>query len=58
MVRLLLESTNAVVGRRACRGGGLKPRLPLRATEVEFAIVFENGVALLSVATAELTPRR
>jgi hypothetical protein len=57
MVRLLRESTNAVVGRRACPGG-FKLRLTLRATEVEFAIVFENGDALLSVATAVLTPRR
>jgi hypothetical protein len=31
---------------------------PKGATEVEFAIVFENGVSLMSVETAVLTPRR
>jgi hypothetical protein len=31
---------------------------PKEVTEVEFAIVFENGVTLLSVETAVLTPRR
>jgi hypothetical protein len=31
---------------------------PKGATEVEFAIVFENGVHLMSVETAVLTPRR
>jgi hypothetical protein len=31
---------------------------PKGATEVEFAIVFENGVTLLSVETAVLTPQR
>jgi hypothetical protein len=31
---------------------------PKGATEVEFAIVFENGVQLMSLETAVLTPRR
>jgi hypothetical protein len=31
---------------------------PKGATEVEFAIVFENGVQLMSLETAVLNPRR
>ena len=38
--------------------GGLILPAPQGATEVEFAIVFENGVRLMSLETAVLDPRR
>jgi hypothetical protein len=40
------------------RSGSLILPAPRGATEVEFAIVFENGIRLLSLETAVLTPRR
>lgn len=40
------------------QSGSLILPAPRGATEVEFAIVFENGIRLLSVETAVLTPRR
>jgi len=40
------------------QAGSLTLPAPRGATEVEFAIVFENGVRLMSVETAVLTPRR